>query len=59
MSCSERVRGVWVYRVSPSNNRYRKRNGETAAEKEIEEENRETEETGRYGDGERQSQQEM
>ncbi|KAF3847714.1 hypothetical protein F7725_020742 [Dissostichus mawsoni] len=36
MSCSERVRGVWVYRVSPSNNRYRKRNGETAAEKETE-----------------------
>lgn len=25
MSCSERVRGVWAYGVSPSNNKYRKR----------------------------------
>lgn len=28
MSCSERVRSVWACGVSPSNNRYRKRNGE-------------------------------
>lgn len=42
MSCSERVRGVWVYRVSPSNNRYRKRNRETAAGREMEVENRGT-----------------
>lgn len=28
---AERLRGVWVYGVSPSYNKYRKRNGETAA----------------------------
>lgn len=40
MSCSERVRGVWVCGVSPSNNRYRSRDGS----REMEVENRETKE---------------
>lgn len=41
MSYSERVRGVWVYGVSPCN-RYRKRNRDTAAGRDTEVENIET-----------------
>lgn len=40
---------MWVYGVSPSNNRYRKRNRETVAEREIEGENTETKETDSEG----------
>lgn len=43
-SYSERVRGVWVYGVSPCN-RYRKRNRNTAAGRDTEVENTETKET--------------